>query len=110
MTEIRDTCERHVGDDLGIKVRLSEPVDRPDVYSQVGEHVADQNSSRASNVWVWVFAHDMDIDGPAVCVTHLGPDRGEPATEFVDPSAQLLYLSLKNRPLMDDAISDGEAD
>ena len=96
MTEIRDTCECHVGDDLGIKVRLAEPVDGPDVYSRVGEHVADQNGSRAPNIWVWVFAHDMDIEGPAVCVTHLGPDG--PATEFLDPSALLLYYNLKSRP------------
>ncbi len=107
MLEIHDTHERHVGNDLGIKVRLSEAVKGPEDYSRIGERVASHNSTRASSIWVWVFAHDMDIEGPAVCVTHLVSGRS--ATEFIDPAALLLYYSLKGNPESDEAVADGGA-
>lgn len=113
MIAIRDTHEHLEGDDLGIKVRLDVAVPGKDVYSEVGEHVAEQNSTRAPRIWVWIYAHDMDLEGPAICVSYLGDDvsDGKAITEFFDPKTLITYYSLKASQLAmlrDECVPDGE--
>lgn len=97
MISIRDTHEHLDGDDLGIKIRLDEAAAGKEAYSTAGERVAKQNSTRAPHIWVWTYAHDMDLEGPAICISYMGPDNmdGAAITEFFDPATLITYYSLK---------------
>ncbi len=85
------------GESLGLKVQLSGPAG-PVELKRVGEAVAVKHRARAPQVWVWVFGHDMDLEGPATCVSYVGPGEG-PLTEFVDPVALTTYYHQKLRPV-----------
>lgn len=115
MISIRDTHEHLEGDDLGIKIRLEAVADGRDAYSKIGERVAQQNSTRASRIWVWTYAHDMDLEGPALCVSYVGTDTtdGRAITEFFDPQTLMTYYSLKNTQLAmlrNRVVPDGQGD
>ena len=115
MTAIRDTHEHLEGGDLGIKIRLDTAAQGRKTYSDVGERVAQQNSTRAPRIWVWTYAHDMDIEGPAICVSYLGTDTadGRAITEFFDPQTLMTYYSLKTTQLAmlrDQVVLDGQGD
>ena len=95
MVELRATHEHQNTNDLGITIQLDGPTTGPAVYKDAGERVAASNSTRSPNVWVFVYAHDMDIQGPALCVSYLGPDSTGPATEFLSHKTLLTYYSMK---------------
>ena len=77
--------ETEVGDAIGVKARLTGPSD-PEGYKRVGEALALKRRGRANEVWVWVYGFDMDLNGPALCVSYLSAHEG-PMTEFIDPIA-----------------------
>lgn len=81
--------------DLGIKIKLEAPAD-VDELKEAGERIALRNRQRAKRVWVWVYGHDMDIDGPAACVSYVGDGEEGAVTDFTDPAALALYYGLKN--------------
>ncbi len=95
MVELRDTHECQNANDLGITIRLEGPTTGPATYRDAGESVAASNSTRSAHVWVFVYAHDMDMEGPAICVSYVGPDSTGPATEFLEYKTLLTYYSLK---------------
>ncbi len=112
---IRDTHEHQDGDDLAIKIRLDEPAEGLQAFRDAGERVAQQNSSRAPRIWVWTYAHDMDLMGPAICISYVGPDNtdGLAITEFFDPKTLLTYYSLKSEQLAmlrDEIVPEGMGD
>ena len=116
MISIGDTRE-HLDDggNLGIKIRLDAPVEDPRAFSDVGERVAKQNRTRAPRIWVWTYAHDMDLEGPAICVSYVGTDTtdGIPITEFFDPKTLWTYYSLKKTQLAmlrDQVVPEGMGD
>ena len=115
MTDIRDTHEHLEGGDLGIKIRLDAVAHDRNTYSEIGERVAQQNSARAPRIWVWTYAHDMDLAGPAICVSYVGIDTadGHAITEFFDPQTLMTYYSLKTTQLAmlrDQVVLDGQGD
>lgn len=74
---------------LGLKVRVEAHVDR-DTLPSIGEAWARANRDRAGRIWVWLYGHDMDEEGPAIAVTYL--EHGEePVFDFVPASTLLLY-------------------
>lgn len=96
-TEVRDSVEERfqtrVGGDVAIKVRLRSGVDLQR-FPKVGEAVARkavQGPSGPERVWVWVYGHDMEVQGPAVCVAYADGDGA--TSEFVEPKrVQSWYL------------------
>lgn len=93
---VADTSGRtHLGTDVGVKVRLEDavPADKAQWAQDVkklGEHIARARSLDADRVWVWVYGNDMDILGPALCVSYI-EKGGIPATEFTPREAMMLY-------------------
>ena len=98
MSEVASTVlefdrEVDIGGALGIKVRVSGQCG-PAEFKRVGEAVAGQRRARAPEVWVWVYGHDMDLEGPSVCVSYTSTEE-EPITEFIDPKAVRAWYSGK---------------
>ena len=113
MVELRDTHECQNANDLGISIRLDGPTTGPATYRDAGESVAARNSTRSAHVWVFVYAHDMDIQGPAICVSYVGPNSTGPATEFLDHKTLLTYYALKaaqQTNLRNATVPSGEGD
>ena len=94
MTAVGSSSEHMDGCDLGIKIQLDGPADVHELKA-AGERVASKNHERAKRVWVWVYGHDMDLEGPAVCVSYTGKDEPEPVTDFTDPGALALWYTMK---------------
>ncbi len=74
---------------LGLKVRVEAHVERAN-FPAIGEAWARANRDRAGKVWVWLYGHDMDEEGPAIAVTYM-EDGAEPVFDFVPASTLLLY-------------------
>ncbi|MDH5591152.1 MAG: hypothetical protein OEZ65_02065 [Gemmatimonadota bacterium] len=74
---------------LGIKIRVDGSLPRVELR-RIGEEWAASRSHRASRVWVWLYGHQMDEDGPAMLVTYLEPGRN-PVSDFIPASTLLMY-------------------
>lgn len=75
-------------DDVGVWVRAELPGSRADLRA-IGEHVARSAANRSRRVFVWLYASDMDPDGPALALTFLEAGGSAPMTTF---SAESLLI------------------
>lgn len=92
----------HNGDMVGVRLRLKDQI--PDTEREewvrrvrdLGEHVAKQRGADYGRVWVWVFGNDMDIKGPAICVSYVG-DGSQPITEFTPSHVHSMFYLGKGK-------------
>lgn len=77
--------EHAIGNDMAIKVQVRDGVG-PKQFAQIGERVASEECGRYARIWVWVYGADMDLDGPAVCVSYMDSSAEAPVSEYADPT------------------------
>lgn len=92
---VRDTFEHETNDLLGMKVQLDRAAS-PDELKRIGERLAIDNRSRKAQVWVWLYGADMDLDGPAACVSYVGEGTPQPVTQFIDPAAITVWYLMRD--------------
>lgn len=80
---------------VGLYVRLAGDVGVLGLQ-RVGEALAAHHADQgAPEVWVWVWAHDMDTEGPAACLSYARPDL-RPITEWTDPQRVAAWYVVRN--------------
>lgn len=72
------------GEDVGVWVRAELPSTRAEL-KVIGEHVARAAANRTHRVFVWLYAADMDTNGPALALTFVEAGRTEPLTFVAEP-------------------------
>ena len=72
------------GDDVGVWVRAELPGSRAELKA-IGEHVALAAANRSHRIFVWLYASDMDMSGPALALTFVEAGRSEPLTFVAEP-------------------------
>ena len=78
--------------EVGMRVQAGVLGATPLQLRQLGEAAAAARlSATEPKVWAWVYGADMDLRGPAVCVSYVDMGSTGPVTEFTDPRLLVLW-------------------
>ena len=77
---------------MGIRAQAEAMTKDPRQLGVLGERVARDNlRTDMPCVWVWTYGYDMDIHGPAACISYADHNSTTPATEWTDPQIIALW-------------------
>jgi len=77
---------------VGVFVQVADDVGLTGLQ-RVGEELAAEHGT-GREAWVWVWARDMDTEGPAACLSYARPGIG-PITEWTDPARVATWYVLR---------------
>ena len=87
------------GTQLVMRVKARDRLRTPSDVLKVGEAaVRGEGGDGVSEIWAWVYGHDMPIRGPALAISYRETLSTEVTTEFMDPSV-LAVIFAAGRPV-----------